>query len=71
MVVDMHKASTRRGRAAPSRVRSTTARRNPRAARRPAHRKLLDLYGIELYAVISYRLALAVLAVITVLYMGK
>jgi hypothetical protein len=65
VVTNLTKTSVRRDRAIPSRraVRRSTARH-------PAHRRLLDLHGIELYAVLSYRVALAVIAVIAVTHLG-
>jgi hypothetical protein len=43
-------------------------RATARTARRTG-RKLLDLSGVELYAVMSYRLAMAVIVMITVLHL--
>lgn len=50
------------------RPRAVARKAAKRPQRRPAHRRLLDLYGVELYAVISYRLALAVLATVAFIY---
>lgn len=67
MVANLTKTSTRRTRPGAG---SRNARRTARLHRHPAHRRLLDLHGVELYAVMSYRVALAVLAVIALIHLG-
>jgi hypothetical protein len=50
-------------------VRVQTRRATSRRTASRSRRKLLDLTGIELYAVMSYRLALAVIILIAVLHL--
>lgn len=49
----------------------TMTKRSPRPRAGARRTSLLDLSGARLYAIISYRLAMAVIILIAVLYGGK
>ena len=52
--------------------RGTTSRRRRTHRSAPRRRtRLVDLHGPELYAIISYRLAMAIIILIGLLYIGN